>query len=312
MRSKLFKAFTTMAVAGLLLTGCGDKETPKKDEAPQATVDLTGFPELKLVEDDPTFHEWFAYNGADGKARRVSLSVQEYPNGGYTEKLAKNEFMRILAKENGGKPVSEKTFQKEMVALEKRQNEEFVYFGTHFAVEKLDDGIEEEEPRSSDGEKRMFFETDTACEDPGTYEVPFEGGCLISKKPGTVEDAIAREGYPKVKENPHPFNYGDDRVLTELVAVASGGISFEAKGAQQGPIRNAKKVFVAYDLEEGGEPIEALPNFTCEPGTAGQAILDAYKSESDAEGGIAKRYLAFSPKDSGCTLSPVTAGDSGN
>lgn len=307
MRHKLFKAITTMAVAGLLLTSCSSQDAPKTDASPSSDVDLTGFPELKPVQKNLIAHEWFAYEGPDGTARRASLTVQEFPNGGYTEQLAKKQFKAILAEQNDGEPVTEAEYKKEWQALLKRQRDGFVYLGTDFSVEKLDDGSEEDEPRAGDGDMRLFFQIDQKCTDPGTYEIPFNDGCLVGMRPGSVSEETYREGSPQWQGEPSPFDYGDKRILTKTVAGTGGGVAFEATGTKQKVIRNVKNIFVAYDLEEGGEPIAALPNFSCDSGSAGQAILDAYKTQSDAEGGIAKRYLAFAPKDTGCALQPVAS-----
>lgn len=310
MRHKLTKAFTTMAVAGLLLTGCGDQGKPAPDNAPepQAEVDLTGFIDMNPVQDNLVYHDWYAYNGSDGKARRASLTIQEIANGGYTEQLAKKQFMSILAEQNGGEEVSEAEYQKEWKALLKRQADSTVYFATDFIVEKLDDGIEEDEPRAWDGDERLFFLVPQQCKEPSVHEIPFEDGCLIGKSAGLSTDGSYRdENIAWADRDSSPWESGSSDVKTEMVSGTGGGVSFDATGAEQEAIRNAKQIFVAYDLEEGGEPIGAVPNFTCEPGSAGQAILDAYKAESDANGGIAKRYLSFAPKDSGCTMQPVAA-----
>lgn len=308
MRNKLSVAITTMAVAGLLLTSCGSPDAQEADNAPKPDVDLTGFLELKPAQDNLIAHDWYAYNGADGKARRASLTVQEVPNGGYTEARSKSEFKKILAKENGGKEVSEAAYKKAWNALIKRQGEGYVYFVADSVVEKLDDGTEEDEPRAWDGETQLFFQLDQQCDEPSVNEIPFENGCLVGMKPGAVNESNYRETrLAWVGREGSPYNVGASDVLTELASGTGGGIAFEATGDQQDVIRNPKQIFTAYDLEEGGEPIEALPNFTCSPGSAGQAILDAYEAESDAEGGIAQRYLSFAPKDSGCTMQPVVA-----
>ncbi|MGP5048032.1 hypothetical protein [Glutamicibacter ardleyensis] len=306
MRNKLYKAITTMAVAGLLLTSCGSPDAQNTDNAPKADVDLAGFLELKPVQDNLIAHDWYAYNGVDGKARRASLTVQEMPNGGYTEARSKTEFMRILAKDNGGEEVSEAEYKKAWNALIKRQSDGYVYFVVDSVVEKLDDGSEEDEPRAWDGEMQLFFQIDQQCDEPSVNEIPFENGCLVGKTPGAVDESNYRKNLPEwVGRDGSPYESGASDVLTEVVSRTVGGVAFEATGDEQDMIRNPKQVFAAYDLEEGGGPIGALPNFACAPGSAGQAILDAYKAESDAEGGIAQRYISFAPEDAGCTMEPV-------
>ncbi|MGP5015082.1 hypothetical protein ACTXJX_14865 [Glutamicibacter ardleyensis] len=317
MRNKMYKTMSIMAVAGLLLTGCTSTDSPKSGGTPQPeeNVDLTDFPELKPVKDNLKFHESFAYNAPNGTARRASMTIQEVPKAGYVERRLKTKIANDLASENNGKPASDSAVQKAMQSYIKEQAEKNVYFITNFSVEKIKDGADVNEPRQTD--QRVYLQINQPCaQDTATmthnplYNIPYEDGCIISQSGDGLKDSSYREASIAWDSEISPFNYGDSSIRTDYVTRAGAGVALEATGEQQELTRDLTQAFAVYDLEGGGEPLENLPNFTCEPGTAGQAVLDAYNSVSEARGGIAKRYMMFAPEGSGCTRQSVPSADS--
>ncbi|MGP5262762.1 MULTISPECIES: hypothetical protein [Glutamicibacter] len=312
MRNKTYKAMSIMAVAGLLLTSCTSNDAPNNGENPQTEekVDLSGFPELTPDQESTKFHQTFAYNAPNGTARRASMTIQEFPNGGYIIEKVRKGFVERLAEENNGKPASKSAVEKKTQEFLKEQADKNDYFTSEFRVDKIKDGQDEDEAFEAKNEIYVLVNqactqsTSTSTIDP-LFNIPYGNGCLVSKSPGSIRDSSFRETASEWESEISPFNYGDSSIKTDYVTVAGGGMEFPISDTSDPAEYAFEQVFAVYDREGGGEPIASLPNFTCEPGSAGQAILDAFKTESDARGGVAKRYMMFAPEGSGCTMQPV-------
>lgn len=312
MRNKTYKAMSIMAVAGLLLTSCTGNDASNNGDNPQTEeqVDLSGFPELAPDQESTKFHQAFAYNAPNGTARRASMTIQEFPNGGYITEKVRKSFVERLAEENDGKPASKSAVEKKTEEFLKEQADKNDYFNTDFRVEKLKDGVDEDEAYEVEDHvyvlvnRQCDSDTSTTTHDP-LYNIPYNGGCLITRSGNALQDSSFRQTATEWNSEISPFNYGDSSIKTDYVTVVGGGMELAKSDASDALEYDFKQAFAVYDREGGGEPIASLPNFTCEPGSAGEAILDAFKAESDARGGVAKRYMMFAPEGSGCTMQPV-------